>query len=74
MNGKKVKIIKKELCNSTGNYTQYLVIAYNGKKSKKRIYILMYPAYILNIYIYIFRYTRFCIYLNHFIPETNTTL
>ena len=29
----------KDLLHSTGNYTQYFVIAYKGKESEKEIYI-----------------------------------
>ena len=63
----------KELLYSTGNYTQYLVITYNGKESEKE-YIYMY----IHIYIYI----RICIYIYIYIyiteslcctPETRTT-
>ena len=48
-----------DLLYSTGNYTQYLVIIYNGKKSEKIIYIY--------IYIYICITESFCCTL-----ETNT--
>ena len=35
-----IKYIKKDLLYSTGSYTQYLVIIYNGKESEKEyIYI-----------------------------------
>ena len=38
---------------STGNYTQYLVITYNGKESEKEyIYVCIY-IYIYSLYIYI---------------------
>jgi len=48
-----IKYIKnKDLLNSTGNYIQYLVITYKGKRSWKSVYIY------INIYLYI--------YLNHF--------
>ena len=36
------QITNKDLLYSTGNNTQYLVITYNGKKSKKRVYIYVY--------------------------------
>ena len=32
-------ITNKDLLYSTGNYTHYLVITYNGKESKKNIYL-----------------------------------
>ena len=32
----KKKIINKDLPYSTGNYTQYLVVNYNGKESEKQ--------------------------------------
>ena len=35
-------ITKKDLLYSTRNYTQYLIITYNGKESKKNIYMYMY--------------------------------
>ena len=36
-----MQINNKDLLYSTGNYIQYLVITYNGKESKKNIYIYM---------------------------------
>ena len=33
------QIINKDLMQSTRNYTQYLVITYNGKESEKCVYI-----------------------------------
>ena len=43
------QVNNKDLLYSTGNYTQYLVITYNGKESEKEyIYI--------RIYIYIYMY------------------
>ena len=60
----------KDLLYSTGNYIQYLVIMYNGKKSGKE-YIYIY------IYIYIHTHTHTHIYTHAYkteslccIPET----
>ena len=36
-----IKEINKDLLYSTGNYSQYLVIIYNGKESEKE-YVYMY--------------------------------
>ena len=48
------KNMKKQLLYSTGNYTQYLVITYNGKESEKEyIYYIIYIKLNLNICIYI---------------------
>ena len=44
------KINNKDLLYSTGNYTQYLEITYNGKESEK-----------LYIYIYIYMYMCVCV-------------
>ena len=36
------QIIKKDILHSTGNYTQYFVITYNGKESEKEcVYIYL---------------------------------
>ena len=53
----------KDLLYSTENYTQYLVITYNGKESEKE--------YINNIYIY--THTHTYIYLNHFAVHLKLT-
>ena len=62
------KNMKRQLLYSTGNYTQYLVITYNGKESEKEyIYYIIYIKLNLNI----------CIYKNgslSCIPETSRTL
>ena len=56
------QINNKDLLYSTGNYTQCLVITYNGKESEK-------------VYIYIFIYMYVCITESLCCtPETNTTL
>ena len=38
------QITKKDLLYSTGNYTQYLVITYNGKESEKEFIYIYYFA------------------------------
>ena len=57
-------ITNKDLLYSTGNYIQYLVITYNGRECRKRIYIFIY----IYIYIYVCITESLCC-----IPETNTT-
>ena len=42
-----------DLLYSTGNYTKYLVITYNGRECKKRIYIYTYICVCVCVYIYI---------------------
>ena len=56
------KINNKDLLYTTGNYSQYLVITYNGKEFLKNLYI----------YKYIYTHTL-CIYIHILchIPETN---
>ena len=56
----------KDLLYSTGTYTQYFVILFNGQESEKE-YIHIYSTYM---------YMCVCVYLNHLscTPETNTTL
>ena len=46
-----MQITNKDLLYSTGNYTQYLVVVYNGKESKNNIYIYIYTY--IHIYTYI---------------------
>ena len=36
------KVVNKDLLYSTGNYTQYLIITYNGGECNKIIYIYIY--------------------------------
>ena len=56
----------KDLLYSIGNYTQYLVITYNGKESEKQ-----YLCVCVCIYVYMY----ICITKSLFcISETNTTL
>ena len=59
------KTNNKDLLYSTGNYTQHIVITYNGKESEKEY---MY-------YVYIYMYVYICVTeaLCH-VPESNTTL
>ena len=53
------QITNKDLLYSTRNYTQYLVITYNERETKKRLYI----------YICVYITESLCC-----TPETNTTL
>ena len=46
-------IINRDLLYITWNYTQYLVINYNGEESEKENIYTCVPIYILCIYIYI---------------------
>ena len=45
----------KNLQNSTGNYTQYLVVIYNGKESEKEcVCVCVYMCVCVYIYMYIY--------------------
>ena len=53
---KKRKFLKKNLLNSTGNCTEYLIIAYNGKECEKK-YMYIYIYIYIRTHIFIFRTT-----------------
>ena len=50
-------INNKDLLYSTGNYTQNLIIIYNGKESGKNAYVCIYICACVYVYIYV------CIYM-----------
>ena len=62
------KISNKDLLNSAGNHTQYLVIIYNRKESKKE-YIYMCVCVCVCMCVYVNKVSSLCCIL-----ETNTTL
>ena len=67
-------ITNKDLLYGTGNYTQYLVVTYNGKESKKEY---EYKCRYIYTYIYIHTYTYMYIGITESLcctPGTNTTL
>ena len=57
------EINNKDLLCSTGNYTQYFVITYEGKESKEELYIYIYICMYVYICIYICMYIYVCIYI-----------
>ena len=64
------KITNKALLYSTGNYIQYSVITYKGKKGKRYLYIYMSVCVCVRVCVYIY----IDIYIYVCIPETDTTL
>ena len=55
---------KQDVLNSIGNYSQYLIIIYNGKQYEKGLYI-----YILEKNIYIMESSKFVNIVNNIINQ-----